>query len=388
MVKAPRHWKQAIRIYVYSLFIIAFSYEFGDDSNSDLVRYFIQLEQLQGLSLKETAFYFNDGLFTEHILFWLIAQLRIPHLLPAVTTSIVYLIGAYITYDMATEIEIRECWKIIAAQLIIIPLFTVAANVRNIFSFSIVSLAIYRDLGKSKRNISTVILYLIGIFMHKTGIVLVLLRILVPICKKAIILTIGLVFSLPIVINFTYSHIYLIPFKGTIGSLLRRLVFSAYNYLLGAEGSGAIAAYAQRLESSLGNTANRIIIFSFSFGLFSLYLWKYFKTKKLTDFQVYGYLTCVITLASHVIDTSAYWRFCCAESLVMAPVFLDLIENRLFSRRTTNYISFFVVLFFCLRFAIHTYRVKGIFTSPIIINVLLTNAYTIFFQILRSVILY
>ncbi|MBQ6214579.1 MAG: EpsG family protein [Oscillospiraceae bacterium] len=387
MIKAPSK-KEGYTFYIYSMFILAYCYEFSESSNVDLVRYFKQLEHIEGMTLSKASAYFNDGLVTEHVLFWIIAQLQMPHLLPAITTATVFGVGTYITYDSASIEQRKNCWKILLVQLVMIPFFTVVANVRNVFAFSIVILAVYRDLVKSKRNLPTLILYLLAIFMHKTGIILFVLRILVPVFKRAYLLTVLLIFSLPVIIKFAYSHIYLVTFGGNLGKTARRLISSSYNYLLGTEGSGNLAEYAQRLESSTGATVNRYIIMAFMLGLFALYLIKYIKTKDMSNFQIYGVLLCALTLACNVIDAPIYWRFAAAACLVLAPVFYDFFDYQLFNPKTTNNIWVLIIMFLILRFAVQSYRSREIFTSPIAVNILITNAYTIMYQFIYSVFVY
>ena len=102
----------------------------------DMTRYFSVLEALEGMSLRETINHMNDGLLVENVLFWMIAQLKMPHLLPAFTTSVVYGVGAYITFDLVKNGVYRYSWIILIIQFVMIPFSTVANNIRHVFAFS------------------------------------------------------------------------------------------------------------------------------------------------------------------------------------------------------------------------------------------------------------
>ena len=312
IIKESVSWKKWLPIYIYVVFIMAYAVEpsFG----VDLTRYFAILEQLGDISFRAAVLKMNDNLIVENFLFWVIAQFNMPHLLPAITTSTVYGIGGYITCDWASGYNYRHTWKILAIQFLMIPLILVACNIRNVFSFSIVTLAVYREFIKKRRDLLTVALYILPVFMHKTGILLVVIRLLVPLLKKILPVALVIIFSLPTVITFAYNHIGSIAVGGHFGQILQSLVRSSYFYLLGE------SEYAEKVSHSLGAIVTRYVMFLFLISLLILFFRQMYKKVHITDFEVFGYLLCIFSLSCNVINTPAYWRFAAAACIAIPPL--------------------------------------------------------------------
>ena len=384
-IKNPSQWRRGLILYTYAIFIIAYSYEATGRFSSDLLRYFAQLEQLQYLSPREAISYMNNGLITENLFFWFIAHLQLPHLLPAITTATVYGVGAYIVFDTASKSDRRNSWKIILIQLMIIPLINIITNVRNVFAFSVIVLGAYLELDKNKKWPISILLYLLAVFMHKSAAILVVLRLLVPVFKNKKFTLIGLVliFSLPVFINFAYSHISFFSIGGQLGVVIRRLILSSHNYLLGVEASGSLGEYALKVQNSAGGLIARVIIFTFVGLILFLYI-RLFFVDKMSPFEIFAYLVFIVCLSCNAIDTPVYWRFGAAGCLAMGSVLYQLFKGKLFN----TYISFVLrvslyILSF-LRLLLLLYQTREYDYSLMAGNVILTNAYSIIFKIIRS----
>ena len=99
----PKQWPIYIWLFLYPIFIFAYCIE--PSYVNDLSRYFMQLEKFGSVSFREAFQILSDGLFVRDLLFWLIAKTKNVHLLPAVTTSIMYAICMYITCDSARRMN-------------------------------------------------------------------------------------------------------------------------------------------------------------------------------------------------------------------------------------------------------------------------------------------
>lgn len=381
LYKDYKNWKRYVFMFLYGIFIFAYGRVVSPNSQYDIVRYFDQLERIQGLKLTETIRYYNDNLYFENILFWVIAQLRMPHLLPAITTCTVYGVGAYIAGDYAGKEEERNILIILLVQLIMIPFNSTVFNIRNVFAFSLAVLAAYRDLYKKKRNLFTIILYAASIFMHKTGIIIFIIRMCIPLVRKFLAAALLIVFSIPVIIGLAVRYIYLIPFRGTFGTMIQRLAFSADHYLHSED------AYAQHIRNSMGATLERYIVFIFIGGLIILYLRQIFHKKNINDFEILGYLLCLITLGCNVIDTPAYWRFAVAAEIACPPIMHKLYSGKLFGKKVSFYLRLALIAYLCIRFAFYEFRARADLAAFDTIYLTVTNnAYTILFQILRRLI--
>ena len=84
----PSNWKKYITFFIYALFIGAYVFEPHSYINYDLTRYIPDIEEFGKLTLFEALEKNRDFLFSRDILFWFFGKLNIPHMVPAVTTSV------------------------------------------------------------------------------------------------------------------------------------------------------------------------------------------------------------------------------------------------------------------------------------------------------------
>ena len=375
---APCKWKQVLPIYIYSLFVLAYCYTPLETSNADLLRYFQRIDLLREFSLSEAIEFMGDGLYVENFLFWLAARLEMPYLLPALTTSTVFGIGAYITCDLSTEETSAHLWKILLIQFIMIPFFTVANNVRNVFAFSLVILASYRELEKKKRDFWTFALYIAPIFSHKTGIVLLIIRLLIPVFQRAIPLTLGIIVGLPFLIQSSYEHINWWNRSSFLGRTFFKLIRSSYIYLVGD------SAYAERVRNSLGAALTRYIVLFFFLLILILFLRMLRRKRRLSSFESMGYLLCVLSLACNVFDTPAYWRFAAAAALAMQPALYSFYRKELFSSRMTSTLKWLLSLYLPIRLGLAIIRLSSINWIGTGTRLMLTNFFSLLATVIRG----
>lgn len=376
-VRTPSRWRLYLPFYIYFIFIAAYCYTPPIGSNVDLVRYFAILDEIKGMSLTETINRLADSLYAENVLYWLIAHTNMPHLLPAVTTATVYGIGAYIACDIVEPEDYQYLFMVLMVEAITIPFFTVVVNIRNVFAFSMIILAAYLDMHKHKRTIGVLLLYIIPVFMHKTGIIVLFARVLVPVLKRTYVAALVMIFTLPAVIEFAYSHISMIRFGGPIGQITRKLVNSSYVYLLGE------SEYAERVRNSTGAAIMRYLVFAFLIFMLVLYVQKFRKNRELLDFEVMGYLMCILSLSCNAIDTPAYWRFAAAFSLMIPSLLYSFFKGELTSGFLRRWLSYGLMAYLVLRFALMIHR-ASIDWPETLSALAFTNIYTLTIQLINQ----
>lgn len=319
LIRYPFNWKFFLVLFIYSVFV--FSYIITPAYENDLTRYFQIIDSIRNLSLGGAAAKMNDGLPVENLLFWIVARIGDNHLLPAVSTSVVYGITAYVTLDYAqNEGFLEDAWLVLLLQVLQYSFFSITNNVRNVFTFSIVVLAVYRDLYKKKKDVLTILLYLLPCFMHKTGAVILMLRIMVRFVKKALPLVIGIILFLPSVIIFLYSNRSRITMGGVVGRLLRKIVSSAYNYLSGT------TDYADTVSGSTGQALIRMIVM-LTILILGVLCYLYNNTCQ-SGLNTFCFLLCAVVLATNVFKTPAYWRFAAAAVIASPPAVFWAVRHR------------------------------------------------------------
>ena len=381
IVKYPGKWRIFLPFYCYSIFIFAYSITPNSDSNYDLIRYFQQLDDLTGLSLPEAIKYFNDNLFLENILFWSISQLKLPHLLPAITTCTVCSIGGYIACDSAEPGSERNIWRVLLVQFLMIPIVTTAYNVRNVFAFSLGVMAAYRELKQKKRDYITLLLYIAPFFIHKTGIIMFAIRLCIPVFKKYRVWALALIFSLPILITGAFRYVAYIPRGGILGKIIVRLIYSANSYLRGE------SEYAERIQNSLGAAVNRYVVFLF-ISVIIVFFVVYFREEKEPDlFFIFAYLLSIFTLACNVIVTPAYWRFAVAAELSCPVILHKLYSGDLFGKKMTYYVRWGLIAYMAMRVSLQVVRGSFFYNYETYYLFFTTNAITLFYQIVKQLLL-
>ena len=213
--------------------------------------------------------------------------------------------------------------------------------------------------------------------MHKTGIIILIARLLTPLFKKAYAAALVMIFGLPAVINFAYSHISMVRFGGPIGQILRKLINSAYLYLLGE------SDYANRVRNSTGAQIVRYLVFAFLIMMLVFYIRKFRLKREELEFEIMGYLLCILSLSCNAIDTPAYWRFAAAFSLMIPSVMYSFYRGELFTGIQKRWIEYGLTLYLILRFVLMIRRASVDWTETVSAFAF-TSIYTLLLQLLNS----
>lgn len=332
--KNPSNWKKFLLLLGYAIFIISYTYQPLEESGVDLIRYFWDVEYCGRLSLKETIEYFNDGLFVENFLLWLVGHIGDVHLLPAISTTCVYIVACYITCDLATEYSVkRNIGWIILFQFMMIPLVSIINNVRNVFAFSAIILAAYLDIVKQKKNVLILFLYLIGCFMHLSAIFFLILRVICRLAKKSLELVIVLPFVMGPMIMLIHQNRsrFVLNFPmfsvgGSINNGIQLMIQKMYNYMIDETSDYAIIAKNSRyfrtnrgvmmLSAALA-IALIFYIVRFNKGIF----------KQDSKILVFVLLIGIMTLSCNIFAVPNYWRFSAASYVASGLLVVPIAAN-------------------------------------------------------------
>lgn len=313
-------WKSGVLGLSIAIAIFAM---YTDPERGDLQRYYGTLDVIEHLDLGQTITYFNDGLFTENVFLWLIAKTGIFTLLPAISVWLVYYIAMYITGKTAEKYDQEKNIKwIILAQLLLLPLVSVAHNIRNVTAFALILLAVYRDIFLRKINLWTIVLYVFGAFMHTSAILFVLVRLLMPIIKKSYTLIVVGVAFIGVLMNLGYKYSQV--FAGI--PIVQKMIVKAYNYL-----GDSNSEYGQEIAASTLQRVLRLVFIVLTLYIVALILSKSFSKKRLKIDERAGYwmhflfFVCMFVLFCCIqYTTPAYWRFFTMVSLSISTVLLPV----------------------------------------------------------------
>lgn len=304
--------KVGMVLYILSIFIVSFVHT----PSGDLARYFLILQDTKGTSLGS----FNNAivgkeLFVANSVFWIIGNIGIYHLLPAISTITVYGIGTYIINDISRRFNgSRQAAVLLVFQFMQLPLFSIIENVRNICAFSIIILAVYKDLIQNKKNIYTLILYITPCFIHSSAYLFILLRILLPLIKKVMFILPILPLFIKKIIEFLYSYSDKLPLL--IGNSFVR----AYQYINSYNDTWGIF-----VSNSKYFRIQRMVIMFVSICLIIIfYIIRLKSNSKLNAFCYFTFTLLIAVLSSNVFIQPHYWRYYSAVVLCL-PVFISLL---------------------------------------------------------------
>lgn len=376
LYRSPYKWKKYFFFFIYPVTMFAYSVE--PSYVNDLSRYFEQVNLFSRYTFTEAFHLLSDGLFVRNVIFWLIAKTGDVHLLPLLTTGISYAICYYITCDSARRLRSESyIYLVLAFEVLVIPFFNVVCNVRNITAFLLISLAAYRELVEKKRDLILVLLYILPCFLHKTGVTMLALRMLIVIFERYRILSLVIIIGLPKIIDFAYAHVSWIRGAGIITVVLRRLILSAHNYLYDD------SEYAANFQNSRFGII-RITVFVI-IGILAYYCYQYIikhHESALVRFVTFAFELCIMTLACGAFDTPAYWRYAVAAYVTCTPVLLMGLSHEntdIHINRTMFYALGGLAI---LRFAMGLrYTWTRMDFGGFIINSMFTNIYGILIKI-------
>lgn len=383
--KSPSKWRTFLPIYIYVIFVGAYCYAPLQGSNVDLVRYFPEIEIYGRMTLAEAFLYNNDILYARDLLFWLCGHLHVIHLVPAITTSVVYSVAGYITCDVAERYDSRRYIGIILLfQFMMLPYVSIINNVRNVFGFSLIIIAAYFDIVKDKRPLWVWLFYAAGSLMHLSCFILIVFRILSRFSKKVfeIVLIVPFIFSSLVYLIYDYSYIF--SFGGSFGNSIQTIIRKLYRYM-----TNTTTVYAIKAATSQTYIMNRMIMMvGVVLALILIYYGIRYKKSLFRDdlrFYAFAGMIAMMTLASNVFAVPNYWRFAAAFYIVIGIMLIPLLSNYRELPLLIKAITSLSLTLGPLGLFIQYWQMRGYDFKGWGISILFTDYITILFDIFKGI---
>lgn len=384
--KDPSHWKRYLPMCVYFLFIGAYTLIPDPVMGTDLLRYLPKIDFFGTLSFEDALSYEGKFSFAPALLFWFFGKLDMAHMVPALTTAVVYAVAGYITCDTAERYDgKRFIIYVFLLQLILLPYPFIINNVRNVFAFSLVVLAAYLDIIKGKRNLFVWFLYFLGPLMHLSAVALPLFRIASSFSKKYFELFLLCQFFFTAIVFEVYKYTSLLTFSGRLGYAALSVIKKLNGYLLNTTNIGAV-----RYMQSSWFSSRTFVVMSVVFVL--IFLWYAIRTNNQwlhDDKKLYSFLAMIATLAIsfHVyMLVPNYWRFAAALDVAIGIMYIPLLcRFRHISTipKICLYGSLSIIPFLIVFRCIDLWR--AFYYSTWLFDFLTTNYITIIFDLVRGI---
>ena len=380
LITAPQKWKKYIPFLIYSLFVIAYSY--NPIGTPDLVRYIDLVQSIENTSLPEAIKILGDGLFVEDFYFWFIAQLEDYNLLGAIPITITYAIAIYILCDISADYKAEKYIPYLMALLFaLLPFINILSNLRNITAFAVIVYASYEDLIKKKRNAFIIALYILPCFFHRTAVLILALRLVVYVANWLKPILIALVAVAPIAIDLLFFRISLIP--STFLQSLIRMIYWYFHDDLKSE-------YSRAVSRSGADLFNRMIFIGLAivFIIIILRISKKYVKHEYNLYNTFVFSIAIVTIACYPVVTPQYWRFAAAFIIAgWASVLIPALINR--TRDTLlRVICYLLPVFSALGLFMQIWNTRYIVDyGDFFSNIILNNVYVVLYHLLRGIML-
>lgn len=383
MRKNYGNWRKYYWMYPMLMALLAFSYA-PKPNSGDLVRYLSRIDIYSQFSLKGVLarFYYRE--VGETIWIWVAAKLGLPGIMPGIAAGTVYGVSTYIACDYAERNDKKFLinW-IIATQFLLLPFNSIVNNIFNVTAFALVLLGVYRDLVQKKRNLWTLLLYVIPCFIQQTAFVLILVRILAVPVKKLKYVAIAIVALMPGAVNLLYAN------RGLFGgsSFLLGIIERANYYLNETTDS----EYAIRVQTVLWHRLNYVL--SMLFAVIVIWgvvmLWKAKREehilidKRENTFLSFLFLVAILAISCVAFSAPHYWRFNLVTQMGIGFIIVLLMNEGIKSELWRYALLAVGVGNFLIQF----YRImrSAVYIGQWMQNFLLSTPFQIIYRLLRLI---
>ena len=364
-LKSPTSFKKYYLLYALAFGMAAYCYE--PTYEIDLSRYFHQLEYCRTLPFSQALTWADDGLVVKNLLFWLISKLGDNHILPLLSMTTIFGVSTYICVDTVKESDVQP-YRILLFQLMLLPFYNTLSNVRNVVAFALIILAIYRDLVYKKRNVATILLYILPCFIHMAGLAMLLIRLALIIVKKKPYIGLALTLGIPTASIALFERVGRVDLPGNLGKIVSRAIWKAYS------SSVNTSNYAVSMRESGYFTACRFVMF-FVCGILLIMFIKQLRSDATNyrDYKIFCGIIIAITMIWIVLGTVKYWVFAFAVVVASSPILVDFSKEYKQSRKIYDQLMrISLVILMLARSALELYFIR----SRIVLSDYFTSALT------------
>ena len=385
LVYNPSKWRKYIPAFFFFLFIIICAFTLKHGTNKDLIRYYESLYLAKQLTLPEISQFFDDGLYVMHFIYWGLGRLGVPQLLPALSITIVMLSVTYITCDLAEHYNsVKSIKFVLLFQLLLLPFMYVMETVRSGMALALIILLAYLDIVKEEKNLFVFIGYLACIFIHHSAIFLILFRIACSLPEK--IKKVLLFFPVLTMPTIYYLQEIIYRFNLVQYQFFVKLSSKALNYSTNEYTAYGLAAenslYFLLLKTTMSVEAVLMLIIVF-------YLLKsgIIEEQRQRSFLYFFSLINLFVLAIVPMPVPLYWRFaaagyaCCGAYMMPVRKHYKCLPLAIKIVYLSLWLCTIPSLVFQIRWT-YTY-IDSILDWGA--DILLTNMYTVLFEILTNI---
>ena len=202
---------------LYGFAAAATFYNYIPDAGNDSIRHMYNLRYYMGIPIWKC---FDAGHYTQTYVWdlwcWIVAQFKLPYLLPATGAFVGYALTMYLALDYCNLIEASKKTRIIAILLAFLMSSPVgiAIGIRNSNAFLICILGMYLCEIRHRPKVLGLMLMITGVLIHHSALLLLVMWIIYPLFKKKP-LRVGIVVGIALLSLTIISNYVLNAFSGS-----------------------------------------------------------------------------------------------------------------------------------------------------------------------------
>lgn len=188
-------------------------YNYIPDSGNDSIRHMMNLHFYAEIPFWKC---FDAGYYSQTYIWdvwsWIVAQFKLPYLLPATGAFIGYTITAYLVFDYCKQINASkgDCTIAILLTALMTSPIGIVVGIRNSNAFLICMLGMYLCEVKHRNKVVGFALILCGVFIHHSALLVLVMWLIFPFFKKSpkicgLIVAIAIL-SLTIISNYVLKN--------------------------------------------------------------------------------------------------------------------------------------------------------------------------------------
>ena len=316
-----------------ALFMGGLAYGYVPGESSDLVRYMEYVIMLGDMPLSDallSGIHGEEGLWGFSAICWVIGKIGEPHILPFLSVFTVYYVGLYVTGRIGESLEVRE--EQIATYMFFILVasnfYAIVNNIRNVLAFSIIGLAVFREIYDEKKDPITLALYLLPLTIHSSAAAILICRLLVPITSRVKLVGLALCVYIKQLIGFVDSITSKLPRSNSVLEIVQTTVHKAYRYFYEDD-----STWGNAVANSGSRKVWKILYIALAFIIcfIAYYCSNYIKKRK-SEFDAdrfakpifmmdFAFLLGLMTIACLPMRMPEYWRFAAVMILFASPIY-------------------------------------------------------------------
>lgn len=371
-----------------ALVIAALGYHFYGNA-TDLYTYIDRINAIQGWSLSDVynTVYFDSKtkLYVIDTLMYMASKSGNPYLLPWIIGFIDYYIIFYIFLDFRNRSHNSNWWQLCGLFIMLLGIATpldVISNTRCISAYILISFAAYRELVQKKKNLTTLILYILPLWLHTSAIIFIGARLMMYLVRYIGNFTIVLSLFASNLITLLHQLASQIKSDNLIVFMVVEAINQAYLYLSGVDAQFK-ARYANDASNIFTRVTGAIFIILFIVIIFLQGQGKKEKGYRHENMVEYIIMVSAFALGSLSIQLGVFWRY---EAIIifLSPIILLRTLND--DSKIVRQLSY-VLLCYALMISLKeiTNQINWIPMDQLILGFLSTNGFEIAARLLRVI---